>query len=109
MSALPKENFKATTSRHLGKRSPMRSSSRSATPSVGSCRTQTAHDRHRTRRRLSGEAFAKALARGIQKSGINVIDVGRVATPMVYYAAFQLNTDCGVMITGSHTRRTTTA
>ena len=52
--------------------------------------------------RLSGEAFAKALARGIQKSGINVIDVGRVATPMVYFAAFQLHTDCGVMITGSH-------
>jgi phosphomannomutase/phosphoglucomutase len=52
--------------------------------------------------RLSGEAFAKALARGIQKSGMNVIDVGRVATPMVYYAAFQLKTDCGVMITGSH-------
>jgi len=52
--------------------------------------------------RLSGEAFAQALARGIQKSGINVIDVGRVATPMVYYAAFKLNTDCGVMITGSH-------
>jgi phosphomannomutase/phosphoglucomutase len=52
--------------------------------------------------RLSGEGFAKALARGIQKSGINVIDVGRVATPMVYFAAFQLRTDCGVMITGSH-------
>jgi phosphomannomutase/phosphoglucomutase len=52
--------------------------------------------------RLSGEAFARALARGIQKSGINVIDVGRVATPMVYFAAFQLKTDCGVMITGSH-------
>ena len=52
--------------------------------------------------RLSGEVFAKALARGIQKSGINVIDVGRVATPMVYFAAFQLHTDCGVMITGSH-------
>jgi phosphomannomutase/phosphoglucomutase len=52
--------------------------------------------------RLSGADFAKALARGIQKSGINVIDVGRVATPMVYYAAFQLNTNCGVMITGSH-------
>ena len=52
--------------------------------------------------RLSGEGFAQALARGIQKSGINVIDVGRVATPMVYFAAFQLNTDCGVMITGSH-------
>jgi len=52
--------------------------------------------------RLSGVEFAQALARGIQKSGINVIDVGRVATPMVYFAAYQLNTDCGVMITGSH-------
>ena len=52
--------------------------------------------------RLSGPEFTKALARGIQKSGINVIDVGMVATPMTYYAAFQLKTDCAVMITGSH-------
>jgi phosphomannomutase/phosphoglucomutase len=52
--------------------------------------------------RLSGPAFAKALARGIRKSGINVIDVGMVATPMTYFAAFQLKTDCAVMITGSH-------
>ncbi|HEY6093992.1 MAG TPA: phosphomannomutase/phosphoglucomutase [Gallionellaceae bacterium] len=52
--------------------------------------------------RLSGPEFAQALARGIQKSGINVIDVGMVATPMTYFAAFQLNTNCAVMITGSH-------
>jgi phosphomannomutase/phosphoglucomutase len=52
--------------------------------------------------RLSGPNFSKALARGIQKSGINVIDLGRVATPMAYFAAFQLKTDCAVMITGSH-------
>jgi len=52
--------------------------------------------------RLSGPEFIRALARGIQKSGLNVIDVGRVATPMVYFAAFHLNTNCGVMITGSH-------
>ena len=52
--------------------------------------------------RNSGVEFSAALARGIQKSGINVIDVGRVATPMVYFAAFQLNTNCAVMITGSH-------
>jgi phosphomannomutase/phosphoglucomutase len=52
--------------------------------------------------RLSGPEFAQALARGIQKSGINVIDLGRVATPMTYFAAFQLNTNCAVMITGSH-------
>jgi len=52
--------------------------------------------------RLSGPEFAQALARGIRKSGINVIDVGMVATPMTYFAAFQLKTDCAVMITGSH-------
>jgi len=52
--------------------------------------------------RLSGPEFAQALARGIQKSGINVIDVGMVATPMTYFAAYQLDTNCAVMITGSH-------
>ncbi|MDD5179904.1 MAG: phosphomannomutase/phosphoglucomutase [Gallionellaceae bacterium] len=52
--------------------------------------------------RLSGVEFAAALARGIQKSGIDVIDVGRVATPMVYFAAHHLDTHCAVMITGSH-------
>lgn len=52
--------------------------------------------------RLSGVEFAAALARGIQKSGINVIDVGRVATPMVYFAAYHLDTHSAVMITGSH-------
>ncbi len=52
--------------------------------------------------RLSGVEFAAALARGIRKSGINVIDLGRVATPMVYFAAHHLDTHCAVMITGSH-------
>ncbi len=52
--------------------------------------------------RLSGVEFAQALARGIQQSGINVIDVGRVATPMVYFAAYHLHTHSAVMITGSH-------
>jgi phosphomannomutase/phosphoglucomutase len=52
--------------------------------------------------RLSGPTFAEALARGIQSTGINVIDIGMVATPMVYFAAFHFNTGSGVMITGSH-------
>jgi len=52
--------------------------------------------------RLSGPELIAALARGIQKSGIDVIDVGCVATPMVYFAAYQLNTNCAVMLTGSH-------
>jgi phosphomannomutase/phosphoglucomutase len=52
--------------------------------------------------RLSGPELNAALARGIIKSGIDVIDVGCVATPMVYFAAFHLNTHSAVMLTGSH-------
>jgi len=52
--------------------------------------------------RLSGPELIAALARGIRKSGIDVIDVGLVATPMVYFAAYQLHTHCAVMLTGSH-------
>ena len=52
--------------------------------------------------RLSGPEFAKALARGIQSTGINVINIGMVATPMVYFAGFHFNTGSAVMITGSH-------
>ncbi len=52
--------------------------------------------------RLSGPELSQALARGIQKAGINVIDVGMVATPMTYFAAYELNTNSAVMVTGSH-------
>ncbi len=52
--------------------------------------------------RLSGPELISALAHGIQQSGINVIDVGCVPTPMVYFAAYQLQTHCAVMLTGSH-------
>jgi phosphomannomutase/phosphoglucomutase len=52
--------------------------------------------------RLSGPAFSEALALGIRQSGIDVIDLGRITTPMAYFAAFQLKTDSAVMITGSH-------
>ncbi len=52
--------------------------------------------------RLSGPKLAAALARGIQSTGIAVIDIGMVATPMVYFAAHHLQTNCGVMVTGSH-------
>jgi len=52
--------------------------------------------------RLSGPSLIQALARGLQASGINVIDVGCVTTPMVYFAAYQLGTNSGVALTGSH-------
>jgi phosphomannomutase/phosphoglucomutase len=52
--------------------------------------------------RLSGPALAQALARGLQKSGVDVIDIGRVTTPILYFAANHLGTGSGVMVTGSH-------
>ena len=54
--------------------------------------------------RLSGPALAAALIRGLAASGVDVIDVGMVTTPMLYFAA---NTLCssGIQVTGSHNPR----
>ena len=52
--------------------------------------------------RLSGLELAAALSRGIRSTGIHVVNLGMVATPMVYFAAHHLGTHCGVMVTGSH-------
>ena len=52
--------------------------------------------------RLSGPDLSQALSRGLQSSGVDVIDIGRVATPMLYFATHELNTGSGVMVTGSH-------
>ena len=52
--------------------------------------------------RLSGPQLAAALARGIQASGVDVVDVGRVPTPVLYFATFHLGTRSGVSVTGSH-------
>jgi phosphomannomutase/phosphoglucomutase len=52
--------------------------------------------------RLSGPALSEALARGLQEAGVDVIDLGQVATPMLYFATFELDTGSGVMVTGSH-------
>jgi phosphomannomutase / phosphoglucomutase len=52
--------------------------------------------------RLSSPALRAALAKGIQESGVDVIDVGQVPTPVLYYATFALETGTGVVVTGSH-------
>ncbi|EIL89169.1 phosphomannomutase [Rhodanobacter spathiphylli B39] len=52
--------------------------------------------------RLSGPQLAAALADGLRDAGIDVIDIGAVPTPVVYYAAYRFNTGCGVAVTGSH-------
>ena len=51
--------------------------------------------------RLSGPALAAALIRGLAASGVDVIDVGMVTTPMLYFAANTLCTS-GIQVTGSH-------
>ncbi|HEV7414225.1 MAG TPA: phosphomannomutase/phosphoglucomutase, partial [Casimicrobiaceae bacterium] len=52
--------------------------------------------------RLSGPELAGALSTGIRASGANVIDIGMVTTPISYFAAQHLDTQCAVMVTGSH-------
>ncbi|TFG37298.1 MAG: phosphomannomutase/phosphoglucomutase, partial [Syntrophobacterales bacterium] len=52
--------------------------------------------------RLSSEEYGKAIAEGITSVGIDVIDIGLCATPMLYFSVRHLKTEGGVMITGSH-------
>jgi len=52
--------------------------------------------------RNSGPALIKKLIEGLCSSGINVIDVGLVPTPLLYFAAQVLGSGSGIMLTGSH-------
>lgn len=52
--------------------------------------------------RLSGPFLSDALSAGILSTGCDVIDIGMVPTPLLYYSTFVLQTSSGVMLTGSH-------
>jgi phosphomannomutase/phosphoglucomutase len=52
--------------------------------------------------RLSGPELSAALIEGLRASGRDVIDVGMVPTPVLYFAAKTIGTGSGVMVTGSH-------
>ena len=52
--------------------------------------------------RPSSQPLAEALTRGLIASGREVVDIGLVPTPVLYFAAIQLGSGCGVMVTGSH-------
>jgi phosphomannomutase/phosphoglucomutase len=52
--------------------------------------------------RLSGPKLAEALATGLRAAGCDVVDVGMVPTPVLYFAAHHLGTRSGIMVTGSH-------
>ena len=51
--------------------------------------------------RLSGPALSAALVRGLTAGGVDVIDIGMVTTPMLYFAASTLCAS-GIQVTGSH-------
>ncbi|MDA8561597.1 phosphomannomutase/phosphoglucomutase [Gammaproteobacteria bacterium] len=52
--------------------------------------------------RLSGPLLSKSLGVGILSTGCDVIDIGVVPTPLLYYATSVLQSNSGVMLTGSH-------
>jgi len=52
--------------------------------------------------RLSSPELAKRLSEGLCAGGCDVIDVGMVPTPVLYYATHKLETGTGIMVTGSH-------
>jgi len=52
--------------------------------------------------RLSGPDLITALAKGLQATGVDVIDLGVVVTPMVYFGTNVVGAASGIMVTGSH-------
>ena len=52
--------------------------------------------------RASGPVLLKALSDGILSAGCDVVDLGMVPTPLLYFATKQLAEHSGVMLTGSH-------
>ena len=52
--------------------------------------------------RLSSPELAAACIDGLTSSGVDVVRIGLVSTPMLYFAVWHLEADGGIMITGSH-------
>ena len=52
--------------------------------------------------RLSSPAFATSLIRGLISTGCDVVDLGTIPTPLLYFSIYNNNLESGIMITGSH-------
>ena len=52
--------------------------------------------------RLSGDNLLQSLSSELQSLGINVLNIGIVTSPLLYFAAKKIKSKSGIMITGSH-------
>jgi phosphomannomutase / phosphoglucomutase len=52
--------------------------------------------------RLSGPVLIEALKEGLLSTGMNILDIGVVPSPLMYYATHNLTTQTGVILTASH-------
>jgi phosphomannomutase/phosphoglucomutase len=52
--------------------------------------------------RTTSPEFAKAVIDGLNATGVDVIDIGLVGSPVFYFSAYHLNCGNGMMITASH-------
>ena len=52
--------------------------------------------------RISGPRLLDQFQKGVMSSGCNVVDLGEVPTPLLYFSTFKTNISDGVMLTGSH-------
>jgi phosphomannomutase/phosphoglucomutase len=52
--------------------------------------------------RPSSDPFRDALIAGLTATGVSVVDIGVVPTPLLYYSILELQSGGGIMITGSH-------
>ena len=75
---------------------------------IGRAFAAEATDRKQTRvavgrdGRHSSAGLRDALVRGLTEGGTDVLDIGVVPTPLLYFATYTLDTGTGIMITGSH-------
>jgi phosphomannomutase/phosphoglucomutase len=96
---IPAEIFRAYDIRGIAGKTLTLDAARAVGRALGSMAAEFAVGRDG---RSSGPALVDALCEGLQASGANVVDVGMVPTPVIYFAAHHL--DCGscVAVTGSH-------
>jgi phosphomannomutase/phosphoglucomutase len=104
MSAIAPEIFKAYDIRGIVDRTLTEEAARSIGRALGTIGKAKGVKRFVVGRdgRLSGPKLATALARGLNEAGMDVVDIGVVATPMVYFGTHHFATGSGVMVTGSH-------